>query len=148
MPESAPKNAPRLLIDMDIVSDVLQKKTLNYPISSELVSKVLTREVIGVLPGFAIANIYLSVKSTSDERQAQDIVDWFLVNFEVAQMDRDIYIDARSSTIEDFVAALSMLSAVRGNCQYIVTRNPEHYDNSPVKALSPEDLLYELSQEN
>ncbi len=140
------KRLLRILIDVDVIADVIQKKSPNYTTSSALMSKVLVREIIGVLPGFAPVSIHQMVSEVSDPEQANDIVDWLLANFEIAPLEKAVFFEARNAPVGDFVTAVVVHSARLAKCQYIVTRTLDNYETSPVPVLAPEEMLYELSQ--
>lgn len=146
MPESSSEKPLKVLIDIHIIEDVLEKKPPHNTTSSELVSKVLSREILGVLPGFAIVSIYRKLRDNAAAQQAEDVIDWFLANFEIASLSKELFVAARSSEMEDFDTALMLYSAIFSHCKMIVTRTPEHYPDDSVKVISPEELLYQLSR--
>ncbi len=149
MAQSSNKEKPlRVLIDLNVLADVIRKRSPHYITSSELISKVLLRKITGVLAGFAPVSIYDLVKDRSDSQQANDIVDWLLANFEIAPLEKDVYIDARCSGLISLEDGIVIFSAERAKCDFIVSGNIENDINSPVPVISPEELLYKLSTGN
>jgi predicted nucleic acid-binding protein len=145
MADRSADKSRKVLIDMQIIYEVLEKKPPHDVISSELVGKVLSRQIQGVLPGYAIMAIYQKLRNESATQQAEDVIDWFLANFEIATINKEIIVTARSSEVESFEAAMMVYTAIFNNCNTIITRSPADYPDNMVEVLTPEELLYQLS---
>ncbi len=149
MAQSSNSEKPlRVLIDLNVLADVIRKRSPHYITSSELISKVLLRKLNGVLVGFAPVSICELIKDSADSQQANDIVDWLLANFEIAPLEKVVYIDARNSELINLEDAVVIFSAKHAKCDFIVSRNIENYKKSPVPVITPEELLYKLSAGN
>ncbi|RMI06648.1 MAG: pilus assembly protein [Calditrichaeota bacterium] len=136
----------KVLLNLDIILDILQKRPHHYPVSSAVLSKMLTREIVGVLPGHILPVIFYSVRQFSDERNTHDVIDWFLANMEIAPLDHFALIRARNLDMEDFEAALIAGAAEAYGCDAIVTRRVSDFKRAPVDVLTPEELLALLNQ--
>lgn len=137
----------KVLIDLNIFLDVIQKNSDFYKNSSAILSKVLTKEIEGVLTGNALTAIFYAVNKFSDLQRANDMVDWFLANFEVSPLDKTVFINARNSDINDFEDAITAFSARFSECDFIVSRSLFNYANLPVAVLTPEELLNRIQKD-
>ena len=136
----------KVLVDLSIFLDVIQKNNEYYENSSAVLSKVLMREIDGVLTGNALTAIFYAVSKFSDLQRANDMIDWFLANFEVSSIDKSVFINARNSDIPDFDDAVTAFSAELSECDYIVSRDLRSFGNSPIPVLTPEELLNQIQK--
>ena len=136
----------KILVDLSIFLDVIQKNNAHYENSSAVLSKVLMREIDGVLTGNALTAIFYAVSKFSDAQRANDMIDWFLANFEVSSVDKSVFINARNSDIPDFDDAVTAFSAELSECDYIVSRNLRGFGNAPIPVLTPEELLNQVQK--
>ncbi len=137
----------KILVDLSVFLDVIQKNNAHYENSSAVLSKVLMREIDGVLTGNSLAAIFYAVSKFSDTQRANDMIDWFLANFEVASVDKSVFISARNSDIQDFEDAVTAFSAEFSECDFIISRNLRNFGNAPITVLTPEELLNQVQKE-
>ncbi len=136
----------KVLIDLNIFLDVIQKSSDHYHNSSAILSKVLTKEIEGVLTGNSLMAIFYAVNKFSDLQRANDMIDWFLANFEVSPLDKMVFINSRNSNISDFEDAITAFSAKFSECDFIVSRNLFNFGSPPVDVLTPEELLNRIKK--
>jgi hypothetical protein len=137
----------KVLIDLTVFLDVIQKNSAFYENSSAVLSKVLMREIDGVLTGSALSAIFYAVSKFSDSQRAYDMIDWFLANFEISPLDKSVFINSRNSEIGDFEDAVTAFSADFSQCDCIVSRNLSGFTKSPVPVLTPEELLNRIKKD-
>ncbi len=129
------------MLDLNVVLDVLQQREPFYRASAEILSKVIQGEASGCLPAHAVTTIHYIVRRYVDRKSAGDAIDWLLRNLEVVPQDRAVFVRARGLAFSDFEDAALASAAQLAGCDHIVTRNVADFANSPVPALTPEELL-------
>jgi predicted nucleic acid-binding protein len=72
-----------ILVDLNVILDVVQRREPHYTDSAVLLSKVVEETVEGAVPGHAITTIYYLVRSYVSRERAETTVDWLLDHMEV-----------------------------------------------------------------
>jgi predicted nucleic acid-binding protein len=133
-----------VMIDLNVLLDVIQKREPHFGPSATVVSKVLNGELSALLPNHALTTIYYIVAKFADRRRAEEAIDWLLAHFEISVADKSSFVRARSLQMSDFEDAVVTSLAETSGCDYIITRNTSDVENSPVPAVTPEEFLGSL----
>lgn len=136
----------KIMIDLNVVLDVVQKRMPYYDHSAAVISKVLDRDMTGVLPGHAITTIYYLVDKHISRQKADAVIDWLLQNFEVVPLHKTHFLRARDLAMSDFEDAVVASLAEAAGCDWIVTRNISDFQKSPIAAITPTELLVRVHQ--
>ncbi len=131
----------KVIIDLNVLLDVIQKRLPHYDASAKALSRVLKGEVDCVLPGHAVTTIYYVVAKYADRGRADEAVDWMVDHFDVEASGKADFVRARSLSVTDFEDAVVAALAERTGCDYIVTRNVTDFADSPVPAITPLEFL-------
>ena len=131
----------KILIDLNVLLDVLQKREPHYHTASRVLNEALQGRVTGLIAGHAITTLHYVIVKFGDKTQADGAVDWLLDRFQVAGCDGNIFRRARALTFRDFEDAVVAALAEREGCERIVSRNLADFASSPVPAISPEEFL-------
>ncbi len=131
----------KIMIDLNVVLDVVQKRVPHYYASAAVLSKVLNKEAVGFLPGHALTTISYLVNKYANQQQANEVVDWLLNHFEIRSANKSHFIRAQSLAMDDFEDAVVASLAEAAECDCIVTRNASDFEKSPVIALTPDEFL-------
>ena len=132
---------PRVLIDLNLVLDVLQKREPFYAASAGVLACAET----GLIEGFVAAHtlttlFYLVAKDQSAERARVALTE-LLQFLAVAPVDQAAIEQALNLPYTDFEDAVQMMAAVQAGAQYLVTRNVQDYRAGPLPVLQPAELL-------
>ena len=127
----------KVIIDLNVLLDVIQKRQPHYDASAKALSRVLKDQADAVLPGHAVTTIYYVVAKYADQNHADDAVDWMIKHFDIEASGKADFIRARSLSMTDFEDAVIAALAERAGCDYIVTRNVADFAGSPVPAITP-----------
>jgi len=136
----------KIMIDLNVLLDVLQQRQPHYTHSAAVLSLALHREIEACLPGHAITTIHYVVSKAVSISEADAAVDWLLVHFDVIAADKTAFSDARSLPLSDFEDAVVASLASKSRCDYVVTRNTSDFEQSPVPAILPAQLLILMQQ--
>lgn len=130
-----------ILVDLNVLLDVVQKREPHYPSSAALLEEVIHRRNQGALSAHAVTTIHYIVNRYQNRDTANSAVDWLLRYFQVAPVGREELLRARALGFEDFEDAVVAAAAESIGCTAIVTRNIRDFAASPVGALTPEEYL-------
>lgn len=131
----------KIMIDVNIVLDMIQKRHPHYQYSSTVLSEVLYQRIQGVLPGHGMTTIYYLVARHDTPQKANESIDWLLANFDIISTDNALFQRARCLPFDDFEDAVVAVSAEVAACDYIVTRNMPDFEHSPIPAITPEEFV-------
>jgi predicted nucleic acid-binding protein len=101
----------------------------------------LHRQIEVYLPGHAITTIHYVVSKMVSTAKADAAVDWLLAHFDVIALDQSALLRARSLPMSDFEDTVVASLALVSQCDYIVTRNTVDFQQAPVPAILPAQLL-------
>lgn len=130
-----------LLIDTNILLDVLETREPFYEKSAEIWQLCSDGKADGYISSLSFANIVYTMRKKLTPETIENTV-YYLSTFFIFE---DFYyldiIKAAQMRWKDFEDALQSVAAERIKADYIITRNIKDFDNSNVRALSPEDFL-------
>jgi predicted nucleic acid-binding protein len=129
----------KVLLDLNVLLDVLQRREPHYAASAAVLSRIAAGEMEGAVPGHALTTLYYVLFRLADRKRAIEAVDWLLAELEIVPEGREVFLRARSLDMDDFEDA-----EARG-CTRIVTRNVADFEGAPVPAVSPRELDAELA---
>ena len=96
----------KVLIDLNVLLDVIQRREPHYGPSARLLSLVADQQIEAVIPGHALTTIHYIVARFSDADTANAAIDWILTDFEVVGEGTDVMLRARSLAGDDFEDAV------------------------------------------
>ena len=132
------------MLDLNVVLDVLQHREPFYSASARILSRIVKGKASGCLPAHAVTTIHYIARRHAGLAAADDAIDWLLTNLRVEPQGRGTFVRARSLSFTDFEDAALASAAEAAGCSQIVTRNVADFADSPVPALTPEELLATL----
>lgn len=131
-----------LLIDTNIIIDILQDRKPFVQNSEAIVRMVQTKEVRGILAPHTITNLWYILRKTHTQEQRRRLLSALLVTFDVSPLDRQKLLNGLERTdFPDFEDCLQDECAASLCADYIITRNPEDFAKSKVRAITPEEFL-------
>lgn len=134
----------RVLVDLNVLLDVLQRREPHYAASADVLSRVAGGEIEGLVAGHAVTTIYYVVARYAGRGPAERAIDWLLRDLKVVAEDRELFLRARGLNIDDFEDAVVASAGEKSRCDWIVTRNVDDFENAPVPAVTPLELLVGL----
>lgn len=135
----------RVLVDLNVLLDVLQRREPHYAASADVLSRVARGEIQGAVPGHAVTTIYYLVTRFAGRASAERAIDWLLRDLQVVAEDRELFLRARSLEMNDFEDAVVAAAAEKIRCDWIVSRNVDDFAKAPVPAVTPLELLVGLT---
>ena len=136
----------QIIIDLNVLLDVIQKREPHFAASGKILSLVAKRKLFGHIPAHALTTIHYIVAKYAGHAKAGQTIDWLLSTLKVIPAGQKEFLRARSLDIPDFEDAVAASLAESGQCQYIVSRNMGDFKNSRIPAITPAELLVLLGE--
>lgn len=137
-----------ILIDLNVLLDVLQRREPHYRSSAAVLEKVLRHEEQGLLAAHAVTTTHYLVSRYQNREKADMTTRWLLEHFDIATVGRAEISRANRLSWKDFEDAVVAAAAESAGCRIIVTRNVKDFRESPVLALTPDEYLLHDEHDN
>jgi predicted nucleic acid-binding protein len=134
-----------VLFDTNVLIDISDHREPFYEKSLEVFTFVINGLISGLVSAGTVTDIYYIIrKSTQSKGQALKTIIWITNILNIADTTGDDIKMAISLNFPDFEDAVLCATASREKADYIITRNVEDFVDSPVKAITPDELVEEL----
>lgn len=136
----------KILLDTNIILDALMNRVPWAKSAQEIMLAIAEDDDIeACITSSAFTDIYYILKKyLKDKAQTKTALLNLLTVIKVLDVTGKDCEDAFKLPMPDYEDALQAYCAHRHRVDNIITRNEEDFDNSPVKAISPEALLKKL----
>jgi predicted nucleic acid-binding protein len=131
----------KVLIDLNIVLDVLQRREPFYEMSAGVLAAAETGRVEGWVAAHSLTTLFYLLARYQSAEQARVALTDLLTFLSVAAVDHVVIEQALNLPYPDFEDAEQMMAAVRSGVSYLVTRNVRDYGMGPLRALQPAELM-------
>jgi predicted nucleic acid-binding protein len=131
----------RVLIDLNVILDVLQRREPFYATSARVLACAETGIVEGWVAAHSLTTLFYLLARYQSADQARVTLSELLSFLSVAAVDQVVIEQALKLPYRDFEDAVQMMAAVRTGVQYLVTRNVQDYKSGPLPVLQPAELL-------
>jgi predicted nucleic acid-binding protein len=132
---------PTILIDLNILLDVLQKREEFYEPSARLLAAVEVGKVRGLVAAHSITTLFYLIRKDRYAADARATITNLLQFVEIAPIDQSTIEQALNLDYHDFEDAVQMISAVQCKVDYLITRNEKDYQPALLPILQPVDFL-------
>jgi predicted nucleic acid-binding protein len=132
---------PRVLIDLNLILDTLQRREPFYAHSARVLACAETGRVEGLVAAHSLTTLFYLVAQDQSADQARVVLGELLRFLAVAAVDQSTIEGALNLPYRDFEDAVQMAAAVQAGARYLVTRNVRDYKAGPLPALLPAELL-------
>jgi len=135
----------KILIDTNVILDALMNRTPWAVDAQNILLAVAQDEAEGCITASAFTDIYyLMKKHLKNKTQTKTALLNLLSVIEILEVTSKDCVEAFKLPMQDYEDALLAYCAHRHAVDNIITRNKKDYKNSPVKAISPNDLLKKI----
>ena len=134
-------SGPRVLIDLNVILDVLQRREPHFAASAHVLACAETGRIEAYLAAHSLTTLfYLLARDLSADR-ARVILGDLLRFLAVAGIDQETVEEALELPYTDSEDAVQMVAATQAGAEYLITRNATGYKAGPLRALQPAELL-------
>jgi predicted nucleic acid-binding protein len=137
---------PSILIDLNIILDVFQKRDPFFETSAGLLAAVESGRVQGYVAAHNITTLFYLVQKSRSAADARAIITNLLQFLKVLPIDQSTIEQALNLDYRDFEDAVQMISAVQSKLDCLVTRNIKDYQPPLLPVMQPADFLSTLSE--
>ncbi len=135
---------PVVLIDLNILLDVLQKREQFYDASARLLAAVEVGKVRGLIAAHSITTLFYLIRKDRSTSEARATITNLLQFVEIAPIEQSTIEQALILDYADFEDAVQMISALQCKADYLITRNEKDYHPALLPVLQPVDFLATL----
>jgi len=135
---------PMILIDLNIILDVLQKREQFFEISARLLALVETGQIKGYVSAHSITTLFYLIQKDQSSAVARAMITNILQFIEIAPVTQTTIEQALSLDYRDFEDAVQMIAAVQCKADILITRNVKDFQPALLSVLQPVDFLATL----
>jgi len=133
--------ASEIFIDSDIILDLFLNREPHIVHAQELLNLFDKEEVNLYTSSIIINNVYYFINKGRNRSIAKSAVKLLADILKILPVYADAVELAVDSDFKDFEDALQYYTALKQNCDYIITRNTKDYKHSAIPVLTAEQFL-------
>ncbi len=131
----------KIFVDCDVLLDVGLGREPFYQPSGKLLDYLEANPGSGFIAWHSVANFFYIVSKATSKEQAKSFIVKLCQFVQIVPTGNSEVLLAAGLPMNDFEDALQCTAAMTGGASVIATRNVSDYRNSPVKAMTPEQIL-------
>jgi predicted nucleic acid-binding protein len=133
-----------VLIDLNIILDVLQRREPFYQASANLLAAVETGRINGYVAAHSMTTLFYLIRKSRGEVDAHAIITNLLQFIKIAPIDQLTIEQALNLNYPDFEDAVQMMAAVQCKLDCLITRNRKDFQPALLPVIQPVDYLATL----
>ncbi len=132
----------KLVFDTNVILDVLARREPFFDASLQSLEFIGRKGVSGAITANIVTDVFFLYKKHQPDRgKCKEAIRTLMNALEVLDTTRALCLLALDSSMSDFEDAVVAESAKLWSADFIVTRDGHGFDISPVKAITPAELL-------
>lgn len=131
----------RALIDTNIILDVLCQRERFFENSSMVFKLCEMKKLDGVISALSIPNLVYIMRKELDHDAIKIVLQKLSLIFKIEDLKAADLLKAAVMDFKDYEDALQSVCAERTNADFIISRNVKDFQNSSVKAVTPEKFI-------
>jgi hypothetical protein len=135
---------PVVLIDLNILLDVLQKREPFFATSALLLAAVETGRIEGYVAAHSITTLFYLLQKGKSPSDARATITNLLQFLKIAPIDQTTIEQALNLDFQDFEDAFQMICAVQCKADCLITRNIKDYKSVLLPVMQAVDFLSTL----
>ena len=134
-----------ILLDTDVLIDVALDREPHAAAAAEVLERIELGVERAAIAWHSVSNLHYLVEPARGDAGTREFIAELVPFVSVANTGTDSIRYAAGLPMDDFEDAMQVAAARARGARCIVTRNLRDYERSPIPALSPQDLLNELT---
>jgi len=130
-----------VMIDLNVILDVLQKRNPFYETSAALLATAETGQIQGYISAHSVTTLFYLIQKGKSASEARAMITNLLQFLKIGPVDQNTIEQALNLDYHDFEDAVQMISAVQCKVDYLITRNIKDYQPALLPVLQPVDFL-------
>ena len=135
-----------ILIDADVILDFFFDREPFAAYATQIFILCENQRIKGYTTPVIISNVYYLLNKIAKHDVIIDKLKSLLSIIDIAQIDKNIIIEALNSKFKDFEDALQYFSATESECEIIITRNGKDFKQSLIPVMTAEEFLNSVSE--
>lgn len=135
---------PKILVDLNVILDVLQKRDPFYETSAALLAAAETDRIQGYIAAHSVTTLFYLIQKGKSSAEARATITNLLQFLKIAPVDQTTIEQSLNLDYHDFEDAVQMMSAVQCRVDYLITRNIKDYQPALLPVVQPVDFLATL----
>lgn len=136
----------RLFLDTNVMLDLLGERDPFYVSAAKIATLADKRSLQIVVSALSYATISYFLSKYDGMEKTKDKLRKFKVISEICELDEVIIEKGQNSDFSDFEDSLQYFSALRTECDIIVTRNGKDFKKSEIPVMSPDEFLNSIKK--
>ena len=134
----------KLFWDTNVMLDFLGERTPFYISAAKIATLADKREVKVIASALSYATISYFLTKYEGIEKTKDKLRKFKVISEICELDELIIEKGLNSDFSDFEDSLQYFSALRTECDIIITRNGKDFKKSQIPVMTPDEFLHSI----
>jgi predicted nucleic acid-binding protein len=134
-------NRPKVMIDLNVILDVLQKRDPFYETSAALLAAAETGHIQGYIAAHGVTTLFYLIQKAKSSSEARATITNLLQFLKIGPVDQATIEQALNLDYRDFEDAVQMMSAVQCKADCLITRNIKDYQPALLTVIQPVDFL-------
>jgi predicted nucleic acid-binding protein len=135
---------PSVLVDINVILDVLQKREPFYGASAGLLAALERGAADGYVAAHSITTLFYLLQKGKYSSEARATITSLLQIVKIVTVDHETIEQALNLEFRDFEDAVQMVSALRNKVDFLITRNVKDYQPALLSVLQPVEFLVTL----
>jgi predicted nucleic acid-binding protein len=131
----------KVLIDTNVILDYLLKRETYYEHSRRILNAAFDNKILAFISATTITDIHYIVKKSMDKFKSINLIKDLIKFIDVANVDRNIVIEALNSNFKDFEDAIQVYSSINNNISLIITRNDKDFKETDISIMTPATFI-------
>jgi len=131
----------KLFVDINIILDIALTREPHLKSSQKILSCIERKNATGYISAISCTTIYYLIQKETTPKRALSYTQDLLKLLSVVEVNKKTLERGFELETKDFEDSIQIACAETCHADYIVTRNPTDYKNSPVPAISPAEYL-------
>lgn len=130
-----------ILLDTNVILDFALNRQDFYVAAKIILGAAYSGKIAAFISASSVTDIFYIVKKNRDRKLALEFLKDLTTFVGVANVNKDIILDALESDLIDFEDAVQDCTAVKNDIEIILTRNEKDFKGSRCNIVNPDDFV-------
>jgi predicted nucleic acid-binding protein len=132
---------PAILVDINVILDVLQKREPFYTASAGVLALLESGAAEGYIAAHTITTLFYLLQKGKNSSEARATITRLLQFLKIAPIDQGTIEQALNLGFHDLEDAVQMICALQCKLDFLITRNVKDYRPALLPVMQPVDFL-------
>lgn len=137
----------RLFIDTNVMLDLLGERIPFYESIAKIATLADKGQIIIVVSALSYATVHYFLTKFENSEMAKEKLRKFRVISEICDLDELVIEKGLNSSFSDFEDSLQYFSALKSDCNILITRNGKDFKESQIPILTSDEYIKSIKKE-